>query len=193
MGRPRLCRAAALTVLSLAAMHAAEGAELMSVSIEKTGERYLMQSRTLFDASPEDVYRVLADYDRFERISSIFEDVHFIEPDTDGTPRAFTLVKGCVFLFCKTIRRIERLEFKPHTDIVAVVEPEHSDFRYGRTEWRFIPAGKGTEVVYRMEMEPGFWVPPIIGPYMMKRSFRKDAVEALDRIEALARGEEPAS
>lgn len=182
--------------VALAAMPA-RGAELLDVSVEKDGERYTMASRTYFEAPPEAVFRVLSDYDRFERISSIFEDVRFIAPARDGTPRAFTLVKGCVLFFCKTIERIEALHFTPHSRIVAEVEPEHSDFAYGRTEWRFIPSGSGTEVHYRMEMEPGFWVPPLIGPYIMKRSFRSDAVEALNRIEALAlsldEGREPAS
>ncbi len=161
-------------------------ADLLDVSVQKEGERYTMASRTYFEAPPEAVFRVLSDYDRFERISSIFEDVRFIAPATDGTPRAYTLVKGCVLFFCKTIERIEELHFTPHSRIVAEVEPEHSDFAYGRTEWRFIPSGSGTEVHYRMDMEPGFWVPPVIGPYIMKRSFRSDAVEALERIEALA-------
>lgn len=168
-------------------------AELLDVSVEKTGERYLMRSRTWFDAPPEAVFRVLADYDRFERISSVFEDVRFIDPASDGTTRAYTLVKGCVMFFCKSIERTERLEFTPPHRIVARVEPEHSDLRYGRTEWHFRPADSGTEVYYRMEMEPGFWVPPLIGPYIMKRSFRSDAEEALNRIEALAQGREPES
>jgi len=174
-----------LASVALAAMPA-RGADLLDVSVEKDGERYTMASRTYFEAPPDAVFRVLSDYDRFERISSIFEDVRFIAPASDGTPRAFTLMKGCVLFFCKTIERIEELHFTPHSRIVAEVEPEHSDFAYGRTEWRFIPSGSGTEVHYRMEMEPGFWVPPLIGPYIMKRSFRSDAVEALNRIEALA-------
>jgi carbon monoxide dehydrogenase subunit G len=179
-------RRAALSALLFLIAVPALSADLLDVSVQKEGERYTMASRTYFEAPPEAVFRVLSDYDRFERISSIFEDVRFIAPATDGTPRAYTLVKGCVLFFCKTIERIEELHFTPHSRIVAEVEPEHSDFAYGRTEWRFIPSGSGTEVHYRMDMEPGFWVPPVIGPYIMKRSFRSDAVEALERIEALA-------
>lgn len=185
-GRPAAFATLVLAVSVALAALPARGADLLDVSVEKEGERYTMASRTYFEAPPEAVFEVLSDYDRFERISSIFEDVRFIAPASDGTPRAFTLMKGCVLFFCKTIERIEELHFTPHSRIVAEVEPEHSDFAYGRTEWRFIPSGSGTEVHYRMEMEPGFWVPPLIGPYIMKRSFRSDAVEALNRIEALA-------
>jgi hypothetical protein len=46
-------------------------------------------------------------------------------------------------------------------------------------------------MIYEFEMEPSFWVPPLIGPYFMKRVLEKGAVRAVNRIEALARGEEP--
>jgi hypothetical protein len=35
-------------------------------------------------------------------------------------------------------------------------------------------------------MRPGFWVPPAIGPYMIMHKLRREAGQALDRIEALA-------
>jgi hypothetical protein len=34
-----------------------------------------------------------------------------------------------------------------------------------------------------MEMKPKFWVPPFVGPYVLKRKIEKDGLEALQRIE----------
>jgi hypothetical protein len=39
-------------------------------------------------------------------------------------------------------------------------------------------------------MRPGFWVPPAIGPYLIKRKLRREGGRALDRIEALAQEHE---
>jgi hypothetical protein len=36
-------------------------------------------------------------------------------------------------------------------------------------------------------MEPDFWIPPGIGPYLIKRKFRNNGGDAIDRIEAIAR------
>ena len=44
----------------------------------------------------------------------------------------------------------------------------------------------GTIVTYHLYMRPDFWVPPAVGPYMIKRKLRREAGKALDRIEALA-------
>jgi hypothetical protein len=46
----------------------------------------------------------------------------------------------------------------------------------------------GTRVRYTLLVEPDFWIPPGIGPYMIKRKLKSDGSEALGRIEALAQG-----
>jgi hypothetical protein len=38
-------------------------------------------------------------------------------------------------------------------------------------------------------VEPDFWVPPVIGPWVLKRELRAGGERALYRIERLARGE----
>jgi hypothetical protein len=35
-------------------------------------------------------------------------------------------------------------------------------------------------------MRPKFWVPPIVGPYLIKRKLRTDGIDALSRIEVVA-------
>jgi len=42
-------------------------------------------------------------------------------------------------------------------------------------------------VAYRLTMEPAFWVPPAIGPYLIKRKLRNDGGDAINRIEEIAR------
>ena len=37
-----------------------------------------------------------------------------------------------------------------------------------------------------MEMVPKFWIPPVIGPMVIKRKLRSSGGDALDRIEELA-------
>ena len=44
----------------------------------------------------------------------------------------------------------------------------------------------GTRVRYQLKFEPDFWVPPAIGPYMIKRRLRSGGGRAIDRIELIA-------
>jgi hypothetical protein len=42
-------------------------------------------------------------------------------------------------------------------------------------------------MIYRLEMEPDFFVPPLIGPWYLQRTLSRGGVRAVMRIERLAR------
>ncbi|MEM7611824.1 MAG: SRPBCC family protein [Pseudomonadota bacterium] len=175
----------AFLLLSLAAP--AGAAEILSIDVTHEDGRYFMRSETWFDAPRAGVFDVLTDYERFDRISSIYEDSRFEPPAEDGTTRVYTTVKGCVLFFCQTMSRTERLEADGLGFIRATTEEGSSDFDYSVAIWELSEKDGGTLVVYAVEMEPAFWVPPLIGPYVMKRKLRKGGEDAIVRIEALAR------
>ncbi|MBT8079479.1 MAG: SRPBCC family protein [Gammaproteobacteria bacterium] len=166
-------------------------ADLRDVVVEREESRYKLRSETYFDADPESLYRVLTDYDHFDKISSTFVEARNIEPDEHGRPRFYTRMEGCVLLFCKSYIRTGHLVLTPVSDIVAIVDPELSNFRFARERWQFIEDGDGTLLIYTFEMEPDFWIPPVVGPFVVKRVLRRGGADAVDRIEALAQGREP--
>jgi hypothetical protein len=175
----------------LAAARTAVPADLRTISVEFEDERYHLRSEAWFAADMDDMYRVLTDYDLFMKFTSAFVEARNVAPDRQGRPRFFTRMEGCVLLFCKSLVRYGHLELTPHTEIIAVAEPAKSDFKFSRERWRLVKDGEGTLLIYDFEMEPDFWVPPVIGPYVIKRSLRAGGVDAIDRIEALAQGRTP--
>lgn len=175
-------RAICLWLLCLPAL----AADLERIDVQHEDGRYRMSSETWFDAPLIGVFDVLTDYQRFDRISSVYSQAHYVAPDADGTPRVFTELKGCVLFFCQTMRRTERLENSGLAEIRATAIASLSDFRYSVASWQLSEARGGTRVVYSVEMEPDFWVPPLIGPYVMKRKLHKGGVDAIERIERLA-------
>ena len=180
-----------LTLLAaLAAFPAACAAEIRDVTVEHRDGRYYMRSETWFDAPRTGVFDVLTDYDQFHRISSVYDETRFEAPAEDGTPRVYTRVVGCVLFFCKSMARTERLETAGPGFIRATTEAGASDFAYAVATWRLSEEAGGTLVVYDIEMEPAFWVPPVIGPYVMKRKLIKGGRDAVARIERLARESE---
>ena len=66
--------AVSLTGLALCA----NAAKLESVRVDVKAKRYTVRSVVTIDAPIEAVYEVLADYDQFERVSSIFKDSRYI-------------------------------------------------------------------------------------------------------------------
>ncbi len=63
----------------------------------------------------------------------------------------------------------------------------NSDFHFSLETWQFAAEGTGTLVAYNFEFEPKFWIPPLIGPYVLQRKLRNDSASAIGRIEAIAR------
>ncbi len=169
----------------------AHAAQLRHIEIDRDSGRYTLYAETFLAAAPEDIYDVLLDYDRFNRISSVYKEHGYMDPDPDGTPIVFTRMEGCLLFFCVSMKRVERLEAeRPAITQPGVIRtialPEQSDFRYSASEWTLAPEGDGTMMTYSLIMEPDFWVPPVIGPWYLKRTLQRGGTTAITRIENLA-------
>jgi hypothetical protein len=184
----------ALIATLLAACMAGYGwsASLKTVEVKREHDRYQVVADTHLQAPPAAIYAVLMDFDHdgYQQISEIYKESTYLPPDNDGTPLVYTRVEGCLLLFCRSMRRVERLEVVEPSFIRATVLPERSDFKYSLAEWKLEPEGDGTRVVYRMEMEPAFWLPPFVGPWFLKRTLLRGAPTAVERIEELAQARE---
>jgi hypothetical protein len=161
-------------------------ATMRSLDVTRTDERYALVADTFLAAPADSIFAVLIDYDRMNRISSVYKEFGYLEPDIDGTPIVYTRMEGCALFYCKSMRRVERLEMQPPHYIRTVTLPEQSDFKYAISEWFLEPQPDGTKVTYKLEMEPDFWVPPILGPWLLKRTLMNGGTRAIERIERIA-------
>ncbi|MFB3125459.1 MAG: SRPBCC family protein, partial [Woeseiaceae bacterium] len=159
--RQNLLRGLLLTALCISPVNVA-GAELRSVSVVLEEGRYCLTSETVFAASQEDLYAVLTDYELFEKFTSAIVASRNLEPDADGRPRFYTRMEGCILFYCKNFVRNGYLLLTPKHDIVAITDPDESDFEYSRERWRLSSDGEGTLLIYEFELEPTFWVPPLV-------------------------------
>ncbi len=166
-------------------------ADLRFIEVTRDDDEYRLKSIVWFEADPDSLYDVLTDYELFSRFTSAIVESRNLDNDDEGRPQYFTRMEGCVLLFCQSFVRIGYLALSPMTEIVANADPGQSDFKRSRERWRLIEEGDGTLLVYEFEMVPDFWVPPVIGPFYIKRALKSGGERAVDRIEALALGEEP--
>ena len=93
-----------------------------------------------------------------------------------------------MLIWCKSFVRNGYLELDPTAEIIAISDPERSDFEISRERWQLITEGEGTLMIYEFKMVPAFWVPPLVGPFYIKHALRSGGVDAVNRIEALAVG-----
>lgn len=191
LNSPRAVVLRFLAVLWVIPILPAGAADLREMTVEKQDSLYRMTSETYFATSQSQLYAVLTNFDLYPQFSSAFVEGENRTPDEQGRPRFYTKMEGCVLFFCKTFVRYGHLELAPEFEVVAIVDPATSNFKYSYERWQLVPDGEGTLLIYDFEMTPDFWVPPIIGPYVLKRVLRSTGKEAIQNIEALALGKDP--
>jgi hypothetical protein len=184
--------AAALT--SATATASASAATIDRLEVSREGTRFGMTLRARLDAPLARSHTVFRDFSLLPQINDAVEQVRLLDDAPEGAQRLYTRVRVCVALFCTRLDQVQDLRERSDAQgraFDAVVLPGRSNLRYGRAQWRMRDCDGGTCLEFRAELEPDFWVPPLIGPWLIERAMRREAIATALGIERLAR--EPAA
>lgn len=163
-------------------------AEILSISVDSEDGTYTMNSTAWFDAPIEQVFEVYRYWHYSTQFSSAIVEARDMEPDELGRAQFYIRNRGCVLFFCQSFERQGYIEFVLDKELRAFADPETSDFHLSNESWRFAVRDGGTVVIYDLTMKPKFWIPPAIGPFLIKRKLKNNGSEAVDRIELIAQG-----
>jgi len=161
-------------------------AEMRAVHVEYEDGYYYLESEVWFDVGREAIFDVFLDWDLAEEYSSIIVEAKNVGPDESGGMGYYIHNRGCILFFCKSALRSGSVTSEAYEYIHAIADPETSDFEVSDETWTFRNADDGTIVRYELKMKPDFWIPPVVGPYLMKRKLRNEGGDAIDRIEQIA-------
>ncbi len=168
-----------------------DAAELRNIEVDRKDGRYFLTSEVWFDTDVESIYAVFLDYDLASKFSGFIVESRNLRPDVNGQRGFYIRNHGCVWFYCKSFERTGYVEHEPYLYIRSTADAEVSDFHASLESWTFEAEGEGTVVEYNFEFEPKFWIPPLIGPYVLQRKLKNDSIRALHRIEALAQAIQP--
>ena len=100
----------------------------------------------------------------------------------DGVVRVRTEVRDCVVFFCKTMVLVQDVTVTAN-EVLAEVVPEAGDFRHGFLRWSIDSAGNGvSRIVFEALMAPDFFVPPIIGGFLVRGALRKQVLATAENL-----------
>lgn len=181
---------ALLPVLAASLAASLAGAvEIDRLDVRREAPGYRLEAESTLAAPPEFVFGVLLDCDNFHRLAAGITATRRLPDDGSGVPRCYTRIDACVWFFCRRIERVERVWSVPDREVITSAVPAASDFSSYVTRWELEPAGRGTRVRYLAVMAPDFWIPPVLGPWAVRRKLEATAREMGERIEYLyARG-----
>lgn len=148
---------------------------------------YQVRVQMQIDAPPSYVYQVLTDFRHIYRLNPAITESEIMTPSVSGAARVRTRIEDCVLIRCMSIQRTETVHINGREHLHVVTDPETSDFKSGTTDWWIRPAGEGTRIIHQSAMEPDFYIPPVIGQFVMKRKLRDGILKSLRNIECIAR------
>ena len=173
-------------LLILLLSSAAHGAEVLSLEVEREGEDYLVSMEAVLAAPMPEVWGRLTDYARLKSLSPSVSESEVLAELAPERHRVRTKSRLCVFIFCGDIVQVQVMSQMAFGDLRAIVEPEGSDFEQGRLDWRLRQQQGATRLLFNAELRPAFIVPPLIGPWAVKRVLREEALVVVTSLERLA-------
>ncbi len=179
-------RAGLWLLVGLLLGQAAWAGEVLLTVVERHGDRYRVEVDTRMRATPERIRGLLIDFPNLGRINDSIHTVEVVRQTGVTGWRIRTQSTICVAFVCREIRQTQDVIQSPDGDLVATVLPEESDFSYGVARWYFFGEPGTTRMRFIAEVEPAFWVPPLIGPWLIQRALRQEALKSVQNLERLA-------
>ncbi len=152
-----------------------------------------MELSARLNAPMDRSFAVFSDFRQLPQINDAIERIELREGATPPAQRLYTRVRVCVWLFCTHLDQVQdivRTDDAESHGLHAQVLPALSNLRDGHADWRMRDCSGDTCLEFAAELEPDFWVPPLIGPWAIERAMRREAVQTAQGIERLARQED---
>jgi hypothetical protein len=172
----------------------AQAAQVSGVQVARSGTRFLIDMHIAIDAPAPAVFRALQDYAAMARYNPDLRAVRVERTPASDRVRLFTTIHTCVLVFCKTMHQEQMMTATASADggtLDAELLPHGGDFKAGHGLWVVKPcptARAMTCLDISIELVPAFWVPPILGPWVIGRKMDEEAHHTGDGLEQTARG-----
>lgn len=161
------------------------GGEVISVRVQRHGAIYDTVIEAQIEAPLQSVYASLTDYANLSRISSSIIQSRVIEQRDEHTHRIKMVTRLCVLFYCKNLRQTQDMYRGEDGLLSARLVPHGSDFKGGSASWQLSDRQGGTYLLFNASLEPDYWIPPLIGPLLLRHMMHREAVNTVAGLERL--------
>jgi hypothetical protein len=166
-------------------------AQIEGITVTHLDDGFKITFDAVVDAPARQVYEVLADYAHLGKLSPVITAMSVdIAPSGRGR-RVRSVIKTCVWFFCRQIVQVEDVMEPDANTIVAHIVPGAGDFESGSFIWRVTDEGPHTRLHYEATRVAAFWIPPLIGPWVIRRTVREELESSMVSLERLANRKKP--
>lgn len=176
-----------LWLWGLLAPNGVAAAQIERLDVRRDADLFHLSLKAYLDVPFDAVWATLTDYPNLHRLAEAVQLSEVVGSNSDGSRLVRTRSHICVWIFCRDFEHVQRMLNNSPGQLQADSVPEQSDFAYGFTRWVLLPQDTGTRFVLTADLRPDFWVPPVMGPYLIEQGLRTTALEALQGLEREAR------
>lgn len=152
------------------------------IAVSVRGDHYHMSLDLVLRAPLHRVWHVIADYADIKRLNPAVKSSTVIR--RDGITLLRMHIKSCVLFICFPVTQTEAMTTDGRDWVRGVIVPRLSSFRSGDSRWRLRAVPGGTEAHFTASLTPSFYIPPVIGPWMVRRKLRAEMRETASRLKA---------
>lgn len=157
------------------------------MQVERDETYFSIDARMLLDVARPVAFRAATDYERLPEFNPAVKKSIRLSERTAGKGRLRSDMRLCAAFFCKTVRQVVAYVERPPSALDMQVVPGEGDLKSGEMVWRFEAVdGAHTRLSFSARLEPDFWVPPVIGGYLVARELQQQAETTGRAIERLA-------
>jgi len=162
--------------------------ELGELSVKEVDGEFTIRIVAVLDAPTPYVYEVITDYKHAYRIDPSIIEVEVLPTDRDEVIRVRNLSEHWVGPFCFKTHWVGDIMETTKGDLKVETIPELSSYESGSAIWKFLPWGENrTWVLHESTLKPRFYIPPIIGDYIIKKRIEGATLAIFNKIECHAK------
>ncbi|MGF1615077.1 MAG: SRPBCC family protein [Gammaproteobacteria bacterium] len=163
-------------------------AEVDQVNVHREGDQYQLQVIAHVDAQPTVVWALLTDFDNLQQLHPMVRASTYLRRTPEGADRVRIRTRPCVLLFCVDFTQIVEFRAFGEERLQGDFDPRDSHFHFGQLRWQLegISSG-GTDLRFDAELTPAFWLPPLLGSWVLKRALRTTATDIVMNLDRLSR------
>lgn len=162
-----------------------QAGEILHNYIDDIDGHYIISLDMRITADSKKVYALLTDFNHLPRINdNIIKSTMLRSHERKHRLRVES--RACVLFFCKHIVQVQDVEELDNGYISMVIDAKVSDFKSGHILWHIQSTEGGTRVTFSVDLVPDFWMPPLIGPWLLKDLLKEEGLKTLMELERQA-------
>lgn len=171
----------------------AGAAEIVGASVDRVEDRYHVEFVVLIEGEVDRLRGIVTDYAHLDELSPTVVASRLLSGRRGGDARIEVILRPCVLMvFCRTLTKVSDAQVEPDMQRVRYIAvPGLGDFEEGRETITMTQESiDGTPIVrfsYSAVFKPGFYIPPLIGSWLVRRAIVDDLEATSRRVERMLR------